>query len=70
MLRKLRAKLFDFNLLELKNNRYYILVVKDSETVREIGDALNLFLEGNESAPKFLILSAEDLDEMRVIEIG
>lgn len=70
MFKKLRSKLFDFNVLELKKNHYYILVVKNSEDVQEIGDALNLFLGDAKDAPKFLVLSGEELEEMRVIEIG
>lgn len=70
MFEKLRSKLLDFNTLELKKGHYYILVVKNMDDVQDIGSALQDFLGEDEKRPRVLVLSSEELEGMRVIEIG
>jgi len=58
------------SVLELKQNHYYIIVVKDVDKVKEVGEALDKFLGKGKDAPMVLLLPADELESMRVVEIG
>lgn len=70
MFKKLRKNLFDFNLLELKKKHYYLVVLKNQDDVKDFGEALNDFLGEETDRPRVLVVSSEELNGMRVIEIG